>query len=123
MEDIVERDKIDKLRGVFLIYCFDVFKDALCHIAHLFAVVPQAAEITDESLRHRLPDFSYLRAKGIALLAAEFRSGKLIYRIVSTFLLFGLGYHLSHNITFGGVRLKLHLCPNPIGALTRNGFL
>ena len=120
---MIQRHKIDKLRGIFRISCADILQNYICDILHFVPVVPKSIEQLHVLLCERsLHAVDHVVAV-ISTLTANIDCRKAANRHIGGLCCAGIHGHKASHIFASGVRLERCLFPDPVCALLCNGSL
>ena len=118
VENIVERNEIDKLRRIFLVGVGDVVEHLLGNDLQFFAIVPHLIEKIQVELRHR----SICTLNELIGIITSFTPEVNSCKSCDGHIIDIIDVDEAHHIFIGAVRLKTSLLPDPFGTLLRYGL-
>ena len=115
---MVQRHKVDKLWRILIIGCADVGDDHICHILHLFTVIPERfKQLHILGGKRRFHSVDHVVAV-IAALAADIHSGKSIQGHIGSLFRGGINGHKSAHIFPSNIGFENSLAPDPLSAFS-----
>ena len=120
---MIQRHKVDELRGIFCISRADIFQNHICDILHFVPVVPKRIEQLHVLLCERsLHAVDHVIAV-ISAFTANIDRCKAANRHISGLCCTGIHSHKASHIFTGGVRFERSLPSDPVCTLLCDGSL
>ena len=120
---MIQRHKVDELRGIFCISRADIFQNHICDILHFVPVVPKRIEQLHVLLCERsLHAVDHVVAV-ISALTANINCRKSANRHIGGLCCAGIHSHKASHIFTGSVRFERSLSSDPVCAFLCDGSL
>ena len=120
---MIQRHKVDELRGIFCISRADIFQNHIGDILHFVPIVPKRIEQLHVLLCERCLHAVDHVVAVISTLTANIDCRKAANRHISGLCCTGIHRHEASHIFAGGVRFERCLFPDPVCAFLCDGSL